>query len=90
MMKKSELFAQVLAKLDRLLDRHVDGMPEAIDFPKHRAYLLDGHKKGLKPIKRPARIDHDDLIGIDSVKKEVIRNTKNFIAGVRAASRGRA
>jgi predicted AAA+ superfamily ATPase len=84
MMKKSELFVQVMAKLDRLLDRHVDGMPEAMDFAKHQAYLWDGHKKGLKPVKRPSHIDHDDLIGIDSVKKEVIRNTKNFVTGVRA------
>jgi hypothetical protein len=73
-----------MAKLSRLLDRYVDGAADATDFAQHQAYLWDGRKKSLKPIKRPAAIDHDDLIGIDSIKKEVIRNTKNFINGTRA------
>jgi hypothetical protein len=84
MMEKSGLTTQVMAKLSRLLDRYVDGAADATDFAQHQAYLWDGRKKSLKPIKRPAAIDHDDLIGIDSIKKEVIRNTKNFINGTRA------
>ncbi len=84
MMKKSELSLQVLTKLDRLLDRHVDALSGEADFTRHQAYRWDGQKKGLKPIKRAARIDHDDLIGIDAVKQEVNQNTKNFLAGVRA------
>jgi len=83
-MKKTELSLQVLTKLDRLLDRHVDGLPGATDFTRHQAYRWDGHKKGLKPIKRTARIDHDDLIGIDAIKQEVNQNTKNFLDGIRA------
>lgn len=83
-MEKSGLSMQVMAKLSRLLDRYVDGSADATDFAQHQAYLWDGRKKSLKPIKRPAAIDHDDLIGIDSIKKEVIRNTKNFLDGTRA------
>lgn len=83
-MEKSGLSMQVMAKLSRLLDRYVDGAADATDFAQHQAYLWDGRKKSLKPIKRPAAIDHDDLIGIDSIKKEVIRNTKNFLDGTRA------
>jgi predicted AAA+ superfamily ATPase len=75
---------QLLVKLDMLLDRQVNGMPGAPDFAKHQAYRWDGQKKGLKPIKRTARIDHADLIGIDAVKQEVNRNTKNFLDGIRA------
>lgn len=82
-MEKPKL-GHLLAKLDRLLDRYVDGKAGATDFAKHQAYLWDGRKKSLTPIKRPVAIDHDDLIGIDSIKKEVIRNTKNFINGTRA------
>jgi predicted AAA+ superfamily ATPase len=82
-MEKPKL-RHLLAKLDRLLDRYVDGTAGATDFTVHQAYLWDGRKKSLKPIKRPASVDHDDLIGIDSIKKEVIRNTKNFIDGTRA------
>jgi len=84
MMKKSELSLQVLTKLDRLLDRHVDALPGATDFTRNQAYRWDGRKKGLKPIKRTARIDHDDLIGIEAVKQEINQNTKNFLDGIRA------
>jgi predicted AAA+ superfamily ATPase len=83
-MRKSELTMQAMTKLGKLLDRHVDIVPGAEDFTTHRAYLWDGQKKSLKPIKRPAHIDHDDPIGIDAVKKEVTRNTKNFINSIRA------
>jgi predicted AAA+ superfamily ATPase len=82
-MEKPKL-GHLLAKLDRLLDRYVDGTAGATDFTVHQAYLWDGRKKSLTPIKRPVVIDHEDLIGIDSIKKEVIRNTKNFISGTRA------
>jgi predicted AAA+ superfamily ATPase len=75
---------QLLAKLDKLLDRYVDDGPETPHFEKHQAYLWDGQKKCLKPVKRPAHIDHGDLIGIDSIKREIIRNTKNFINSMRA------
>ncbi len=75
---------QILVKLDKLLDRYVDGGPEQPYFVKHQAFAWDGTRKSLRPIKRPAQIDQDDLIGIDSVKKEVIRNTRNFIKGMRA------
>ncbi len=83
-MKKSELSLQVLTKLDRLLDHHVDVLPGATDFTRHQAYRWDGRRKGLQPIKRTARIDHDDLIGIDAAKQEVNQNTRNFLAGIRA------
>jgi len=82
-MEKPKL-GQLLVKLDKLLDRYVDGGTESPNYAKHQAFLWDGQRKSLKPIRRPAHIDHDDLIGIDAVKKEVIRNTKNFIAGLRA------
>jgi predicted AAA+ superfamily ATPase len=84
MMKRSELSRQVLTKLDRLLDRHVDALPGETDFTRHQAYRWDAQRKSLKPIKRPARIDHEDLIGIDAIKKEVNRNTKTFLHGARA------
>ncbi len=75
---------QLLSKLDKLLDRYVDTAPEASLFADHQAFLWDGTRKTLKPIKRPAHIDHDDLIGIESIKNEVVRNTRNFVDGRRA------
>ncbi len=75
---------QLLAKLDRLLDRYVGGLPESPQLAAYQAFLWDGKRKSLQPVKRPARIDHDDLIGIDSIKKDVIANTNNFVSGLRA------
>ena len=62
----------------------MDALPGATNFTRHQAYRWDGQKKGLKPIKRTARFDHDDLIGIDLIKQEVNQNTKNFLDGIRA------
>jgi predicted AAA+ superfamily ATPase len=75
---------QLLVKLDKLLDRYVDGGPEEPSFLKYQAFLWDGKRKTMKPIKRPVRIDQDDLIGIESIKKEVVNNTKNFVDGRKA------
>jgi uncharacterized protein len=73
--------ALLLAKLDKLLDRYVDSGPEIPHFDKFQAFLWDGKRKSINPIKRSVRINPDDLIGIDSIKREVIRNTGNFIDG---------
>ena len=75
---------QLLVKLDKLLDRYVDGGPEEPRFVKYQAFLWDGKRKALNPVRRPVRIDQDDLIGIDSMKKAVLQNTRHFIDGKRA------
>jgi uncharacterized protein len=74
----------ILSKLDRLLDRYVDGSPSAPDFDSHQAFIWDGKRKSLEPIRRPVRTAPDELIGIDSIKQEVIRNTQGFLDGRRA------
>lgn len=75
---------QILAKLDRLLDRYADDGPEAPLIGEHRAFIWDGKRKSMKPVKRPVRINPDELIGIESIKNEVIKNTRNFLDGRRA------
>jgi len=82
-MEKPDI-AQLLTKLDKLLDRYVDSGPETPYFDGYRAFLWDGKRKSVNPIRRPVRIDEGNLIGIDSIKKEVIRNTKNFVEGGKA------
>jgi predicted AAA+ superfamily ATPase len=82
-MEKSEI-TQLLTKLDKLLDRYVDSGLETSLFNSNQAFIWDGRRKSLKSIRRPVRINADDLIGIDSIKKEVIRNTKIFINGGKA------
>ena len=75
---------QLLVKLDRLLDRYVDSGAENPHFSKYQAFIWDGTRKIMKPIKRPVQVDQHDLIGIESIKKQVFRNTQNFIDGKKA------
>lgn len=75
---------QLVAKLDKLLDRYVDSGPEPPDFEKYQAFHWDGTRKALKPIGRPVQIDQDELIGIESMKKQVMRNTQQFLDGRKA------
>ena len=75
---------QLLVKLDRLLDRYVDGGLEASNFLKYQAFLWDGTRMTLKPIQRPVKIDEHDLIGIEPIKKNIVRNTKAFVEGRKA------
>jgi predicted AAA+ superfamily ATPase len=74
----------LLVKLDKLLDRYVDNGLEEPPFLKCQAFTWDGKRKALQTIKRPVRIDPDDLIGIESIKNEVVNNTKNFVDGRKA------
>jgi predicted AAA+ superfamily ATPase len=75
---------QLLVKLDRLLDRYVDNGPGDPPFLKYRAFTWDGKRKTLQPIERPVRIDPNDLIGIESIKTEIVNNTKHFVDGRKA------
>lgn len=75
---------QLLVKLDKLLDRYVDGGSEAPHFLKYQAFMWDGTRMTLKPIQRPVKIDQDDLIGIESIKQNIVRNTKAFVEGRKA------
>jgi len=70
---------QLLVKIDKLLDRYVDAGPEAPNFDHYHAFTWDGTRKVLRPIRRPVRVDQDELIGIESVKKHVIKNTSQFL-----------
>ncbi len=82
-MEKPDI-TQLLAKLDKLLDRYVDSGPETPYFDGYQAFYWDGKRKSMNPIRRPVRINASDLIGIDMIKREVIRNTKIFLDGGKA------
>ena len=77
-------FSELLTRIDRLLDRYVDGRSETTDFERYHAHFCNERKGGLRPIRRPAQINQDDLIGINAINKQVVRNTWNFIEGRKA------
>ncbi|MDA8099115.1 MAG: ATP-binding protein [Nitrospiraceae bacterium] len=74
----------VLSKLDRLLDRYVDGDIKETDLTAHPAFQWDGRRKSLRPIARPVQIEPGDLLGIESQKQLVLGNTARFLKGGRA------
>jgi uncharacterized protein len=75
---------QLLVKLDKLLDRYVDTGPDAPNFKRSHGFTWDGTRKVMRAIMRPVQIDQDELIGIESVKKQVIQNTRQFLDGRKA------
>ena len=75
---------QLLVKLDKLLDRYVDNGLDAPNFQRYHAFMWDGTRKVMKPIERPVQINQDELIGIESMKKQVMLNTHQFLDGRKA------
>ncbi len=84
MIKKPDVTVRVLTKLDKLLDRQMNGGTGGADFKRHTACFWDGRRRALEPVKRPVSISPDELIGIETAKEEVLRNTKSFLDGKRA------
>lgn len=74
----------LLDKLDRLLDRlnpAEEGMP---DFNANLAFRWErtGDNSGrLAAVTNPHLFDIGDLVGIDNIRDEVIRNTRQFVNG---------
>src|ERR1700690_887877 len=75
---------QLLAKVDRVLDRYLADDTDVTSFARHQAFRWDGARRTLKPLSRPARIHPKHLLGIDAVKHEILRNTKSFVHGEKA------
>ena len=73
------------ARAERLLDRWenlLDGQAAAPDWT-FDAYRWRRHRFGnrLLPVKRPHRVDLDDLLCMDRQKTELVRNTRQFVDG---------
>jgi len=75
---------QLLAKVDRVLDRYLADETDVTNFARHRAFRWDGARRTLEPILRPVHIHPNRLLGIDAIKLEVLRNTKSFVHGGKA------
>jgi len=78
---KNDIILSVFGKLDSLLDQYVHPKTQDADLAGHQAFLWDGKLKLLRPINRPVRMNLDDLLGIDSHKRDLLANTKRFVAG---------
>ncbi len=81
-----EKLDRLFEKLERLVDRvsPVDTAPP--DFNLHLAFRWERTSEAgrLTPVVHPHLFDLDDLVGIDDIRGEVVRNTAQFIAGLPA------
>ncbi len=80
-LRENDIILSAFGKLDRLLDQYVSSEMRETDLSGRQAFLWDSRRKALRPIERPVRSDPDDLVGIDGHKKELLDNTRRFIAG---------
>jgi hypothetical protein len=66
-------FGQLLIKLDRLLTAMWTAGRRRRILSGIRRISGTGRRGGLRPIQRPVQIGQDDLIGIETIKKQVVR-----------------
>jgi predicted AAA+ superfamily ATPase len=76
----------LLSKLERLLDRVAPVSPESPDFGHCQAARWERGADGgrLTPVAHPHLFELHDLVGIDRIRDEVVRNTAQFVAGLPA------
>lgn len=81
-----EKFDRLLEKVEGLVDRlaPVDSVPP--DFNTYLAFRWErvGDGGRLEQVAHPHLFNLDDLVGIDDIRDEVVRNTAQFVAGLPA------
>jgi predicted AAA+ superfamily ATPase len=81
-----EKLDRLLVKVEGLIDRMVPGSTEPPDFTTFLAFRWERLGEGgrLEAVTHPHLFDLDDLVGIDDIRDEVLRNTAQFVAGLPA------
>jgi predicted AAA+ superfamily ATPase len=81
-----EKFDKLLEKIEGLIDRMATGDPLPPDFKNVLAFRWEriGDGGRLEAVTHPHLYDLDDLVGIDDIRDEVVRNTTQFVAGLPA------
>lgn len=76
----------LLEKIEKLIDRMSPAIPEPPDFKAHLAFRWEraGESGLLEAVTHPHLFDLNDLVGIDEIRNEVVRNTAQFVAGLPA------
>ena len=81
-----EKIDRLLEKLERLVDQVAPANPEPPDFSRNLAARWERIAEGgrLTPVVHPHLFDLNDLVGIDDIRDEVVRNTTQFVSGLPA------
>lgn len=76
----------LLEKCERILDRVYPDTPPPSDFEQHIAFRWEriANEGRLTPVIHPHMFDLKDLVGIDDILNEVVRNTSQFVASLPA------
>jgi predicted AAA+ superfamily ATPase len=76
----------LLEKIEGLIDRMTPGDALPPDFKNHLAFRWErsGDDGRLEAVTHPHLFELDDLVGIDDIRDEVVRNTAQFVAGLPA------
>lgn len=77
----------LLDKITVLVDRFAPTEQTQVDFTEHLAFRWQQHGADagrLSPVLHPHLYNLADLVGVDDIRDEVVRNTAQFVAGVPA------
>lgn len=85
MSEQDTFFSRANALLDRIehLLPPVTAGPETDDAPAFR-WIRHGYRGGLQPVRDISDVRLDDLLCIDQQKDKIVRNTRQFLAGLPA------
>jgi predicted AAA+ superfamily ATPase len=73
----------LLEKMERMLDCLAPAAPAVPDFQRYLAFRWEraGETGRLAPVSHPHLFDLNELVGIDDIRDEVLRNTTQFVEG---------
>jgi len=76
----------LLEKVERLVEGMMPATPVPPDFEHFLAFRWEknGERGRLAPVKYPHLFDLDELVGVDDIREEVVRNTTQFVEGLPA------
>jgi hypothetical protein len=76
----------LLEKVERLVDRLTPGADVAPDFDRYLAFRWErfGESGRVIPVAHPHLFDLDELVNVDQIREDVVRNTTQFVAGLPA------
>jgi hypothetical protein len=86
MSASTDKFDLLLEKIERLVDRFAADPAAPPDFERYLAFRWERTGEGglLVPVAHPHLFELDELVGIDDIRDEVVRNTSQFVAGLPA------
>jgi hypothetical protein len=86
MIDYTDRFEALLERVERLIEGMMPAAPVSPDCEHFLAFRWEqtSERGRLAPVMHPHLYDLDELVGVDDIKEEVIRNTTQFVEGLPA------